>query len=729
MVQFLPIANIGAWAQKINPDQEKFELLVQYRDSNDFEILNFANEVERAKIRDDLANNPAVRIVEDNYTYKASIIPSDTYFSSQWYLKKIKAPDAWSINRVAKDIVIAIIDSGVQIEHPDLKDNIWTNTKEIPDNQIDDDKNGYIDDVNGWDFVNNVADPGPKFNNGYTEAGALHGTIVAGIAAAYGNNGTGISGVVWQTQIMPLKVLDDSGSGDTSKVIRAIDYAIANGADIINFSFVGFSKSALLEMAIRRAYNAELLIVAAAGNDEGEGRGINTDEKAIYPACHDGSVGENMVIGVTATDALDEKADFASFGYRCIDISAPGVSIYSTSVYAPEEKVDGAILNRYYDGYWAGTSMATPMVAATAALVQATNPRYTQFDIFNNLLRQSDNINPLNPNYFGKLGVGRLNVFSSVKKARADLIKIKSKILVSPNKDHSPLLKIVNNKGETEKEFLVYGENFLGGVNIASGDVDGDGFEEIVVGAKEGGGPHVRIFSGDGKLKGQFFAYNEDYRGGISIAVGDVSGDKVEEIIVGLGLDEKPLVRIFDKDGVLKDEFLAFMPTFNKGVNVVVGDVDGDSQNEIVVGAGIGGGPQVRIFGSNGKLKGQFFAYNKNFRGGVRVSLAKVGTGSRHQAELIVTSPGVGGGPHIRIFDHHSQLVGQFFAYNKNFRGGVNVSAKDCDNDGVDEIITGAGPGGAPHLRVFEIDGTLITSFYAFDSQFSGGVNVGLITY
>ncbi len=175
---------------------------------------------------------------------------------------------------------------------------------------------------------------------------------MAGIAAASGNNATGITGVTWRAKIMPLKVLNDKGEGDTKNVIRAIDYAINNGADIINFSFVGEGKSLSLEAAIRRAYEKGILIFAAAGNEQADGQAYSLDDIPLYPACHDGGVGENMVIGVAATDALDQKAPFSSYGSRCVDISAPGVSIFSTTVYSPEHNANGTTFNKYYDGYW-----------------------------------------------------------------------------------------------------------------------------------------------------------------------------------------------------------------------------------------------------------------------------------------------------------------------------------------------------------------------------------------
>jgi len=155
--------------------------------------------------------------------------------------------------------------------------------------------------------------------------------------------------------------------------------------------------------------------------------------------------------------------------------------------------------------------------------------------------------------------------------------------------------------------------------------------------------------------------------------------------------------------------------------------VDGDGLDEIIAGAGFGGGPQVRIFNSRGEVEGQFFAYDKNFRGGVKVAVADIDGGVARKRQEIITAPGPGGGPHIRIFDNHANVRGQFFAYDKNFRGGVNIAAGDIDKDGLDEIITGAGPGGTPHVRVFETDGRLISSFLAYENDFTGGVNVGVV--
>jgi subtilisin family serine protease len=714
----------------INKMSVKDEILVKFKGSDKIHKIKISSNEDYYRTLEDLNSNPEVEYAEPNYLYRASIVPSDTYYNKQWYLKKIKAPEAWDEAREGSNIIIAILDSGVQIDHPDLRDNIWRNIDEVPENGIDDDRNGFIDDVNGWDFVNNTADPAPKFKDGFTEAGILHGTIVAGIAAASGNNAAGVTGIAWRSKIMPLKVLDDAGAGNTNNVIKAIDYAINNGADVINLSFVGPGFSRSLEIAIKRAYDAGVIVVAAAGNEQGEGKGHSLDDTPMYPVCHDGfndGVKENRVIGVAATDTIDQKAIFSYFGFNCVDIAAPGLSIYGTAVYSPAYQAEGKYFNKYYDGYWSGTSMAAPMVSAAVALIEEVNPQFNKEQIIDNLLNAADNINRLNPDYLNQLGRGRLNLYAAVLNAKNALRGRTVRLLLAPHSDYASLVRITDEDGGVKGEFQAYADNFLGGAHVVSGDVDGDGAVEIITGAGFGGGPHVRIFNEKGELEGQFFAYAEHFHGGVNVAACDIDGNGAAEIITGAGFGGGPQVRIFDRFGNAKGQFFAYNKNFRGGVYVACGDVDGDGAVEIITGAGRTGGPQVRIFKPDGRVEGQFFAYDFRFRGGVRVALGDIDGGARNNKREIITAPGPHGGPHIRIFDNHANVKGQFFAYNKNFRGGVYVAAGDIDNDGLAEIITGAGPGGAPHVRVFEADSQLLGSFYAYKSEFSGGVEVGVV--
>ena len=703
------------------------QILVKFKASLEPVVIKLAQATNFNEFLNYYRNLPEVDYAEPNFIYRASIIPSDTHFNNQWYLQKIKATEAWDDIRESPDAVIAILDSGVQINHPDLQSNIWHNIKEIANNNLDDDKNGFIDDASGWDFVNNVPDPAPKFKPGFSEDGILHGTIIAGIMAAAGNNASGVAGITWKAKIMPLKVLDDKGEGSAAKVIKAIDYAIANGANIINFSFVGFDYSKGFDEAIKRAYDAGLMVVAAAGNEQKQGEGYFLDKVPMYPVCLDGSGGENRVIGVAATDALDQKAPFSSFGNKCIDLAAPGVSIFSTVVYSPNNYLNNLPFNKYYDGYWSGTSVAVPMVSGALALIASANPALNREEIIKTLLANTDNISRLNPNYLGQLGKGRLNIKAAVDSAQESLQHKVEKLLISPRSSLPSLVKITDQDGKKDIEFYPYGVNFKGGVSFAAGDINGDGGQEIITAAGPGGGPHVIIFDNNGKLLGQFFAFSKNFRGGVNLASADVNNDGRDEIIAVQASGGDSEIKIFNGRGQFLGSFYAYDNKFKGGLNIAVGDLDGNGVAEIVTGLAAGKIPEVRIFKADGVLRRQFLAYPKTFRGGVKVAVGKIRNPASGIRLEIVTAPEKGGGPHIKFFNSRGILTSHWFAYNSNFRGGVSLAKADVDNDGLDEIITAAGPGGTPHVRVFKANGSLVGSFYAYDESFSGGANVGSI--
>ncbi len=599
------------------------EILVKFKNLPKINLIKIAENNDLYKIIAAYNARPDVEFAEPNYLYKTAIIPDDKEFAKQWYLQKIKAPEAWYFINKAPQKVIAIIDTGIQISHPDLVANIWTNNEEIPNNGKDDDHNGLIDDYYGWDFTSENPDPSPKFNSDYTVNGVMHGTLVAGVAAAAGNNEIGISGVSWQTKIMALKALNDRGQGSTANVIRAIDYAIDKGADIINLSFVGFGYSRSLEMAIERAYHAGIIIVAAAGNEEDTSEDYFLDKRPMYPVCFDGKYGENMVIGVAATDSLDQKAAFSAYGSKCIDISAPGVSIFSTAVYAPKQKKDNYIFNKYYDGYWSGTSLSVPMVSAACALIGEANIDLSRESIVRLLKYNADSIVKLNPEYRGLLGTGRLNLKQSVYAAIINKNNAPGKLIYAASKGKEPKLFLADLDGKEDGLFFAYDPRFRGGVNVAAGDIDGDGKEEIITGAGFSGGPQVRVFDQKGKVITQFFAYDPRFRGGVNVAAGDIDQgirDKKEEIITTPGKGELPLVKIFKYQKGLVNKFFAYNQNFRGGVKIYGADINNDGNIEIITGAGAGGGPHIRVFTSNGRLLGSFYGFEQDFTGGVNVA-------------------------------------------------------------------------------------------------------------
>ena len=289
-------------------------------------------------------------------------------------------PRPWSVSTGSPDVVVAVIDTGVDTAHPDLAPNIWVNAGEdcpgCRTNGVDDDGNGYVDDWRGWDFAN--GDNDPTDDNG-------HGTHVAGAVAATGNNGLGVAGVTWSSRIMPLKFLGADGSGTTADAISAILYARAKGVPILNNSWGGGDVSEALRDAIEQTDASGELFVAAAGNDF-----TNTDVEPFYPASYD--VPNVLVVG--ASDQLDRKAWFSNYGVRTVDLSAPGTNIYSTWPGATYRFADG-------------TSMATPQVSGAAALARAVFPNASGVGLKALLLRDVDPIGVLNT--ASRTG-GRLNV-------------------------------------------------------------------------------------------------------------------------------------------------------------------------------------------------------------------------------------------------------------------------------------------------------------------------------
>ncbi|MDP2631811.1 MAG: S8 family peptidase [Candidatus Uhrbacteria bacterium] len=324
--------------------------------------------------------------------------PDDPLLNEQWYLGAISAEDAWDTETGSREVIVAVLDAGVDLNHPDLDMNIWTNPGEIAGNGIDDDKNGFVDDIHGWDFVDNDHDPVPYVGSGSTNDAIAHGSLVAGLIGAEGNNGEGVTGVAWKVSIMSIRILDATGGGSSYNATRAINYAVQNGADVINLSFSGDESTNDLRDAVRDAYQAGVVVVAALGNNA-----RNTDIEPIYPACYKSGL-EDWIIGVASSGLTDDHSTFSNYGKNCTDISAPG------------EQIDGLTYNDSSNGFtdlyaygWNGTSMSAPLVSGAAVLLIAHYPDLSATDV-RNILKLSVDPMPVLGVYRGKVGAGRLNV-------------------------------------------------------------------------------------------------------------------------------------------------------------------------------------------------------------------------------------------------------------------------------------------------------------------------------
>jgi subtilisin family serine protease len=331
--------------------------------------------------------------------YKVSYTPNDLYFSQLYHLSKIQASEAWNIHKGQSQIIIAIIDNGVNLSHEDLKENLWVNTAEIPNNSMDDDLNGYTDDYNGYDAADGDGNPNPPAN-GTSNFG--HGTHCAGIASASSDNILGISSIGFKARIMAVKVTPSNSDGKSiTNGYEGADYALKNGAKIISMSFGGSSGSLTWQLLIQQAESQNVLLVAAAGNE-------NTSDLS-YPAAYP------EVISVGATAQNDQRAYFSNFG-STINVMAPGLSINST--FFPG--------NSNYSQL-SGTSMACPMAAGLASLIKSYNPAYTNAQVKSILYNGCENIDDQNPGFEGKMGNGRINAYRSLMIASGQSLGIENR--------------------------------------------------------------------------------------------------------------------------------------------------------------------------------------------------------------------------------------------------------------------------------------------------------------
>lgn len=366
-----------------------------------------------------------------------ALTPNDTLYSQQWYLQAISAPQAWDVTTGSSKIVVAVLDTGFDMDHPDLVGNVWTNLGEIPEDGLDNDQNGFVDDVHGYDFVDHDAQPWPDVSEPIDEGALAHGTMIAGIIGATASNNMGIAGINWQTRLMNLRILDKEGTGDSLSAADAIAYAVDNGADVINLSFTGTQTDSVLKNALKRAFDAGVVIVAAVGNTKDGG--TNVDISPIYPACHGENEDEDWVIGVAASDQNDQKSTFSNYGALCTDLSAPGEEILSTTY---QDDSIRRFASSYYEDGWAGTSLAAPMVSGAAALLKSKYPTIKPKDV-ETVLRLSADPILTSGDAIGKSGAGRLNIAKALELAPAFMGIVPLTVSGIPDAQPNSLVKSV----------------------------------------------------------------------------------------------------------------------------------------------------------------------------------------------------------------------------------------------------------------------------------------------
>ncbi len=402
--------------------------ILKYYDFCDTYVVQIAktDTVEQAMAR--LRQLDEVEIVEPNYRRFLNLHPNDPMLSSQYMHEIIQSEKAWDLSTGSKTIKIGVIDSGIDSTHPDLRNNLWMNPGEdyvngVPGyNGIDDDQDGYVDNYFGINTVDGTGDTKDDYG---------HGSHVAGIIGAVGNNGIGVAGVNLSVTMVALKIINDEGYGFITDELEAIDYARKIQVQIANMSYGGYDYSEIEKSAISAA--KDILFIASAGNERN-----NNDGKPSYPASYSLS---NM-ISVAATDSYDNFATFSNFGIKSVHLAAPGVQIYST------------VPNDAY-AYYSGTSMSAPVVTGVAGLILAKTPTLSAVQVKNRILRSTDPISGLKEKV---LTGGRVNAFKSL----------------SAVADGPYIYRIEPARGPINTPISIYGAGFggLGGKVFFNGNIE-----------------------------------------------------------------------------------------------------------------------------------------------------------------------------------------------------------------------------------------------------------------
>jgi len=429
------------------------------------------------------------------------MVPNDTFYGWEWGMEMIGAPQAWALAEAAptstREVVVAVVDGGVDFTHPDLKGALWTDPDEKPNKQ-DDDADGYVDDLHGWNFVTNASDTRPMGGSVVARGAWEHGTMTSSLIAGRGNDNIGMAGMAWKAKIMPLVILGADGSGGTERLAKAIRYAIYHHADIINLSLEGEEEDQDVSQAITEATARGILVVIAAGNGP-MGKGVDLDKYPLFPSCQKGAAGQGVLV-VSAVDDFGERNPSSNYG-NCVNIAAPGTEILAgRPIYDPlgqPKDVSGY-------GMWNGTSLAAPFVSGAAALLKALNPDWTGEQLADRIL---DTVQPFSDaKAAAGLGRGVLDAAEALKPP-TNAAKYGPLMVSAANPGNSPMIWVTDLKGEPIYSFM------------AGNEGDHRGLRAVFVLWDEDRRPEVLIVP-QGDVTGAWRVYRLD---GVLLAAGQVS--------------------------------------------------------------------------------------------------------------------------------------------------------------------------------------------------------------
>lgn len=617
---------------------------------------------------------------------------SNDPFYYQWAYNDIGVYEAWEYTTGSDKVVVAIIDNGFDTFHPDLLANAWKNIDEIPNNKIDDDKNGYIDDVWGWNFADSNNDPRPQVDNlSDNEKGEhifSHGTMVAGLIGAVGNNNKDGVGINWKVKLMNLKVLGNNGSGNLDTIDDAIRYAVDNGADVINISMVGYYTEDM-KRAIDYAYENGVVVVAAAGNNS-----FSLNDNTLYPICIDKGSDVQKVLGVSAITQEHKLTTFSNIGSDCIDLTAPGSSISSTVRFSPTN----GLPNRYLGG-WQGTSFATPMVSGAAALIKSIQPAWGSVEIYQAILSTVHHTPSADEAGYAELfGAGMLQIDEAVRYAIGSIVNGGwEKIVSYQAKSGLASVRDVDNN-EIEENL-----NYLSGADgVFSYKQNGGKYFAIT--KQVDGVSKVFILNEKGK---EIIKWNVVGGGKYNIVVGDLIGDSQVEIILSPQDKSKSLFKIFDFNGV---ELSAYnLENQHSGVDLAIVPYGGQNQvvayykeTELIIAR----------FDVKAKLQSSFTidSYIKN-RGEIIVG----DFDGDNTNEYVVTGD-ENDLPFLLFYEKSGELIRHFYAYSPSYRGVLDIESLDFDNDKQDEVAVLAVKGDQS-ARIWRFEGKKSEVWWPFDED------------
>lgn len=617
-------------------------------------------------------------------------IKSNDPFLEQWAYDEIGLYEAWNYTTGSEDVIVAIIDNGFDTLHPDLKDNVWINKGEIAKNNIDDDGNGFTDDIDGWNFFENSNNTRIKiedftkedFKNGIFN----HATYVAGIIGGVGNNNFAGSGLNWRVSLMNLKVVDDRGVGGLKQIEEAIYYAVNNGAHIINISIVGNDKNAQKSLfeAIDYAYEKGVLVVAAAGNDM-----YDLDESPRFPVCADKDSAFQKILGVSAINNSYRLAPFSNIG-NCVDITAPGMFISSTLFFRSdleEEKI--------FNGSLHGTSFATPFVSGAAALIKSINLDWTAKDLIEILSKSVHHTRGQDEESYKSLfGVGLLQIDSAIKYAieKKSDFKKGSMLFISAEDG-------VYKKQNEVEDPSIFSQNELF-KNIYDIKLTKINNEDVyIVFKKEAKNYEVLFFDLDLNFIKKIII---DFSGEADFSLVDLYFNSNPEIIVSPKFESNIFFKVFDlqarhiqtykKDfkhsgsytdtikNIAKKDFISLV--YKKDGHVFVEELDRN----------------LDIFNS-------FSLEDFDFNDFILANADK-----DFEDEYIFSS--VVGEPSKIVVVNNKQKVASFQSYTINYQGGFRMFLFDDGDDGKDELFLTAGEN--MPIKVFDFSGQQIKTWDSF---------------